>query len=141
MFYIHPQLEKDTFLLGRFPLSIALLMNDMNWPWIVLVPEREGAREIYDMYESDQVQLLRESASLARAMALGFAAEKMNIAMLGNVVPQLHVHHIVRHNNDPAWPAPVWGKLPARPYSPAERDAMINKLKSLGIKGLKFAAG
>lgn len=120
MFQLHPQLAQDGIVLGRFPLCRLLLLNDANYPWFVLVPERDGVSEIYQLAEGDQQQLLRESSHLARVLAEVFVADKMNIAALGNVVPQLHVHHIVRYRSDAAWPAPVWGRLPARPYAEHE---------------------
>lgn len=120
MFRLHPQLEQDCEQLGRFALCRLLLMRDANYPWCILVPEREGVGEIYQLSEEDQLQLARESVLLARTMATLFAADKMNVAALGNVVPQLHIHHIARRRDDPAWPAPVWGKLPARAYVEVE---------------------
>ncbi|MBU6421813.1 MAG: HIT family protein [Gammaproteobacteria bacterium] len=126
MFQLHPQLEKDTVALGRFKLCRLLLMNDANYPWFILVPERENIREIYELIDSDRRQLWDESAELARTLAAVFKPDKLNIAALGNQVPQLHVHHIVRYRHDPAWPQPVWGKVPPRPYYSAE----IIKLKS-----------
>lgn len=128
MFQLHPQLEQDCEQLGRFSLCRLLLMRDANYPWCILVPERADVREIYQLSEADQIQLTRESALLAATMARLFSADKMNIAALGNMVPQLHVHHIVRHRDDPAWPAPVWGKLPARAYAP---DALARTVESL----------
>lgn len=120
MFTLHPQLEQDCEQLGHFALCRLLLMRDANYPWCILVPEREGISEIYQLSETDQMQLVRESARLAQIMATLFAADKMNVAALGNVVPQLHIHHIARRRDDPAWPAPVWGKVPARAYASDE---------------------
>ncbi|MFO1431588.1 MAG: HIT domain-containing protein [Candidatus Competibacteraceae bacterium] len=117
MFALHPQLQADCIPLGRFPLCQLLLLNDSNYPWFILVPEREGISEIYQLSAEDRQQLMRESSHLAQRLAERFKAAKMNIAALGNVVPQLHLHHIVRYRHDPAWPAPVWGKIPATPYS------------------------
>lgn len=117
MFRLHPRLEQDCEQLGRFTLCRLLLMRDMNYPWCILVPEREGVTEIFQLSDDDQRQLMRESSLLAETMARLFNADKMNIAALGNVVPQLHVHHIARRRDDPAWPDPIWGKLPARPYA------------------------
>lgn len=130
MFQLHPQLEQDCEQLGRFTLCRLLLMRDANYPWCILVPERADVREIYQLREEDQIQLTRESARLAAAMARLFSADKMNIAALGNVVPQLHIHHIARHRDDPAWPAPVWGKLPARAYAPDALARMVESLRT-----------
>lgn len=128
MFELHPQLEADTIMLGDFPLCRLLLMNDASYPWFILVPRRDNIREIYELDDSDQAALLQESSFLARRLAEVFAADKINIAALGNLVPQLHVHHIVRYHSDAAWPAPVWGRLPARPYTPAELAVILLKV-------------
>ena len=120
---LHERLGADTIALGDFPLCRLLLMNDAQYPWFILVPRREGAREIYRLAEADQQQLLQESSQLARAIMDAFAGEKLNVAALGNLVPQLHVHHVVRYARDPAWPRPVWGLHPARPYAAPELAA------------------
>lgn len=117
MFTLHSQLAADTFEIGNFPLSVLLLMNDANYPWFILVPRRADIREIYQLDGKDQQQLLWESSALAEGLSAQFQADKLNIAALGNMVPQLHLHHIVRYRTDPAWPAPVWGHRPARHYS------------------------
>lgn len=117
---LHPRLSQDTFELGRLPLCRLLLMNDANWPWFILVPDRDEITEIHQLEPADQWQLVRESSFLAERLSARFRADKLNIAALGNVVPQLHIHHIVRHRADPAWPAPVWGRLDPRPYGERE---------------------
>ncbi|TLS66557.1 HIT domain-containing protein [Mariprofundus erugo] len=132
---LHPQLEKDCFVLGQLPLSALLLINDRNYPWFILVPQREGIREIHQLSEADQQQLMRESSLLASWIEQAFHADKINIAALGNMVPQLHIHHIVRYQTDPAWPAPVWGKVPAIPYTEAEKEAVVAKVA--GLEGLR----
>jgi diadenosine tetraphosphate (Ap4A) HIT family hydrolase len=133
MFELHPQLAKDCLLVGRFTLCHLLLMRDANYPWCILVPDRAGITEIHQLAPEDQLQLMRESSLLASCMATLFAADKMNIAALGNIVPQLHIHHIARHRNDPAWPAPVWGKVPTLSYSDAVLAQRITQLrKALG---------
>jgi diadenosine tetraphosphate (Ap4A) HIT family hydrolase len=122
MFELHPQLAADCVPLGRFPLCQLLLLRDANYPWFVLVPQRPDMREIHQLDEADQQQLLRESVLLARAMEQAFKPDKLNVAALGNLVPQLHVHHVARYRADPAWPAPVWGKVPALAYGPGELE-------------------
>lgn len=121
-FRLHPRLAQDTCPLGDFPLCRLLLMNDAGYPWFILVPRRVAIREIFEMTIPDQQQLLKESSQLSAVLNSLFRADKLNIAALGNVVPQLHLHHIVRYQVDQAWPDPVWGRFPARPYSTAERQ-------------------
>ena len=117
MFVLHPKLAEDTLPLGNFPLSRLLMMNDANYPWFILVPRRASIREIYQLEDMDQQQLLKESSHLARQMSLLFRADKINIAALGNMVPQLHLHHVARYHQDISWPDPVWGKVSPIPYT------------------------
>ena len=128
-FQLHPRLAADTFVLADLPLSRLLLMNDAQYPWCILVPRIPGTREIHELSESDQQQLLRESSTIGRALMTAFGGLKLNVAALGNMVPQLHVHHVVRFETDPAWPAPVWGKHPAQAYDDAGRRAFIERLR------------
>jgi diadenosine tetraphosphate (Ap4A) HIT family hydrolase len=109
-------LQADCLRLGRFPLCHLLLMQDANYPWCILVPDREDIGEIHQLTDSDQQQLMRESVQLSRALVAAFSPDKLNVAALGNVVPQLHVHHIVRYRHDVAWPDPVWGRVEPRVY-------------------------
>jgi diadenosine tetraphosphate (Ap4A) HIT family hydrolase len=120
-FLLHPRLAADTVVLGRLQLSLLLLMNDATYPWFILVPERAGASEIYQLAETDRLVLIEEIARLSRALTDEWRPDKLNVAALGNLVPQLHVHVIARFRSDPAWPAPVWGKAETRPYSEGER--------------------
>lgn len=115
-FSLHPQLEKDCFFVCDLELSRVLLMNDSNYPWCILVPRIDGVREVYELSEARQQMLTRESVLVARVLMELFDGVKMNVAALGNVVPQLHVHHVVRKINDPAWPKPVWGCVQSVPY-------------------------
>lgn len=135
---IHPQLRKDYLLLGQFKLCHLLLMNDANYPWFILVPNRDNISEIFQLTSNDQTQLTRESSILSRTLYDLFAADKINIAALGNLVPQLHVHHIVRYTNDPVWPAPVWGQLPAKVYLEDELVVIIEKLKNALTEEVEF---
>jgi len=128
---LHPQLKQDCFVLGRFPLSVVLLMNDSQYPWFILVPQRQGIREIHQLSDEEQQQLMRESTLLAGCIETEFNADKINIAALGNIVPQLHIHHIVRYRTDPTWPAPVWGKLPALAYSKHDADVLCLRMRTL----------
>ena len=131
MFELHPQLAKDCTDLGRLTLCRLLLMNDANYPWFILVPERELVREVHELTDADRHLLWDESALLSRALQKGFAPDKLNIAALGNQVPQLHVHHIVRYNHDPAWPNPVWGRVPLKAYYGAEAQKPVTLMRSL----------
>jgi diadenosine tetraphosphate (Ap4A) HIT family hydrolase len=131
MFQLHPQLAKDCRVLGRLGLSRLLLMDDANYPWFILVPEREDVTEIHALDDADRTQLWDESALLSRVLVKGFAPDKLNIAALGNQVPQLHIHHVVRYRHDAAWPQPVWGKLPPKPYYAAEIEKLRALMRSL----------
>jgi diadenosine tetraphosphate (Ap4A) HIT family hydrolase len=124
---LDPQLERDTVAVGDLPGSRVLLMNDANFPWLIVVPRRPGAREIFDAGE--RARLMSELALLAQLLRDLTACHKINIAAIGNVVAQLHVHVIARRRDDPAWPRPVWGALPARPYGEAERDRLIKAIR------------
>lgn len=128
---LHPQLEKDCFVIGQMELCTVLLMNDASYPWFILVPQRENITEIHQLSDEDQQQLMRESSQLAAVIEKEFNADKINIAALGNIVPQLHIHHIVRYKSDPAWPAPVWGKHPAVPYPEEQVERLSNRMREL----------
>lgn len=115
-FELDARLAADCIRVGRLSLSILLLLNDARYPWYVLVPQRHGINEVFQLPEADQQQLWRESAKLAEHLVQSFHADKINIGALGNLVPQLHIHHIARFRSDPAWPGPVWGHSKAVPY-------------------------
>lgn len=135
-FTLHPRLAADTLSLGQSRLCDLRLMNDATWPWVILVPMRTNIREIYQLDEADQQRLLWESSRLSQAMMAAFSGDKMNVAALGNMVPQLHLHHIVRFEGDPAWPGPVWGKQAPVAYSHAEFDRLRAQLEPV-LTGLK----
>lgn len=118
-FTLHERLAADTVEVARWPLCHVLLMNDAGYPWLVLVPARPGISEIFQLPPEDRDRLMAEASAAAETLQRLFAADKMNVAALGNVVPQLHIHVIARHTTDPAWPRPVWGVAPAQPYEPA----------------------
>lgn len=128
MFELHPRLAADTLPLGDFPLCRCLLMNDMHYPWLILVPRVADTREIFELSEDQQQQLIRESSYVSERLARFFDADKINIGALGNMVPQLHLHHIARYANDAAWPGPVWGKHPAQPYTDDNLKMMRERL-------------
>jgi diadenosine tetraphosphate (Ap4A) HIT family hydrolase len=126
---LDPQLARDTVAVGDLPLSRVLLMNDASFPWLIAVPRRAGAVEIFDLDDTARAQLMRELALLGRALKDLSGCHKINIAAIGNVVAQLHVHVIARRRDDPAWPRPVWGALPARPYAAAERERLVQSVR------------
>lgn len=139
MFTLDQRLQQDTLLLGDLPLCRLLLMNDANYPWFILVPRRDEVSELFQLDAQEQQQLWRESTELAEVLKDTFKADKMNVATLGNVVSQLHMHVIVRRKDDPAWPAPVWGKHPAKPYSDEQVAALRSKLRMALDDDFQFA--
>jgi len=116
-FQLHPQLAKDSIWLADWPLCQLRLINDTNYPWFILVPRRVNIKEVIDLTEEDQTSLWQESAKLSRLIRVKYNPEKLNVAALGNIVPQLHLHVIGRFIEDAAWPAPIWGKVAPQPYT------------------------
>lgn len=139
MFVLNSRLEQDTLPLGDFPLCRLLLMNDSSYPWFILVPRREEVSELFQLDAADQQSLWREATSLAETLKDTFGADKMNIAALGNMVSQLHMHVIARRRYDAAWPAPVWGHHPAQPYTDEQVAAIRQKLKLVLTDEFRFA--
>jgi diadenosine tetraphosphate (Ap4A) HIT family hydrolase len=129
-FALDERLAKGTLFVGDMRLSRVLLMNDVRWPWLVLVPQREGAVELTDLDADDRGLLIEEAASAARVLKAHTSALKINLGMLGNVVRQLHLHVVARNVGDPAWPGPVWGHGTATPYRGAEAEALIAAAQS-----------
>ena len=128
-FALHPQLAADTFEIGRLELSRVLLMNDSRYPWLILVPEKPDLVELVDLGNTDLSRLTSEIRRASLALRECFSPDKLNVAALGNMVPQLHVHVIARFRNDSAWPRPVWGGPPAPPYVAAAAVKRINDLR------------
>ena len=139
-YQLHPQLVKDSFQLGKFELCELLLINDSQFPWFVLVPQRADISEIYQLSDMVQKQLWDESRLLSIAIVDLFAGDKLNLAAIGNMVPQLHVHHVVRFKDDPCWPAPIWGKLPMVKYEQQRvrdiQEKIAQKLSMLTVNPL-----
>ena len=131
MFELHPQLAKDCFQVCDLTLSRVLLMNDRQHPWLIQVPMLENSKEVIDLNSKQQQTLWIESALIDECLKACFSPDKLNVAALGNMVPQLHIHHIARYVNDPAWPKPVWGVNPAVPYENGQAEELIEKLKPL----------
>jgi diadenosine tetraphosphate (Ap4A) HIT family hydrolase len=126
---LHPQLVRDTIELGDLALSRVLIIKDANYPWLLLVPRRANIVELTDLDEVEQAQLMVEIARTARALKTVTECDKLNIAALGNAVPQLHVHIIARRKTDKAWPKPVWGQVPALDHDFAELDRFMHAMK------------
>jgi diadenosine tetraphosphate (Ap4A) HIT family hydrolase len=126
---LHPQLARDTVDLGELPLTRVLVVNDANWPWLLLVPRRVAVREIIDLVEVEQAQLMTEITRTARAVKTVTQCHKLNIAALGNAVPQLHVHIIARREGDAGWPRPVWGAAPPVAYEKTVLEQFIEGLR------------
>lgn len=122
MFALHERLAADTLPVGRLRLCRVLLMNDATYPWLILVPEVADLREIFELEAADRALLMEEIALVSRALADAFRPDKINVAALGNLVPQLHVHVVARFRGDPAWPAPIWGRDTPHAYAPGEAE-------------------
>lgn len=116
MFVLDETLAADAVELAHLPLCLALLMNDRRYPWLILVPRRPNLREIHDLNPQEQSMLIAEISRASRVLETAFAPAKINVAALGNVVEQLHIHVVARFRNDAAWPGPIWGKFPPTPY-------------------------
>lgn len=128
-FTLHPQLARDTLAIGDLPLSRVLVVNDANWPWLLLVPRRRGVSEIIDLDEVARAQLMTEIARVGHALKEVTACDKLNVAALGNVVPQLHVHVIARRTGDAGWPKPIWGAAPPLAHDPRELDRFVAAIR------------
>jgi diadenosine tetraphosphate (Ap4A) HIT family hydrolase len=126
--HLHPQLAEDTHPVASLGLCELRLMDDGNYPWLVLVPRVADAVELLDLDAAQRHVVTDEIDLASRALRNLFRPHKLNVAALGNLVPQLHVHVIARFQHDPAWPAPVWGRVAARPYSP---EALVERIASL----------
>jgi diadenosine tetraphosphate (Ap4A) HIT family hydrolase len=133
---LHPQLAQDTVPVGDLALARVLLAKDANFPWLILVPKLPALSELIDLEENAQVQLLAEIAAAARVLKEITACDKLNIAALGNLVPQLHVHVVARRCGDAAWPKPVWGAAPPKNYDPRVCETLIGAIRS----GLQIAS-
>ena len=127
-FELHPQLANDTHLVGDLPLCRVLLMDDARWPWLILVPRRPGARELFDLDDGDRTLLMREVAQVGQVFMHHTSGHKLNVAALGNVVPQLHVHLVVRKTEDVNFPNVVWGLFPRQHYDAAALRDLVPQL-------------
>lgn len=127
---LHPQLADDTHPLAHWPLCEVRLMDDAHHPWLILVPRVADAVDITDLDAAQQAELMREIDRAARALQATMKPHKLNVAALGNVVPQFHVHVIARYRDDIAWPRPVWGTATAQPYSPEQLVERVTLLST-----------
>ncbi|MDH5190518.1 MAG: HIT domain-containing protein [Gammaproteobacteria bacterium] len=130
MFSLNEQLGKDCFIVGEFTLCEVLLLNDVNFPWLILVPKVEGVSELHHLTESQQQQFLKESGNIAAMIESLFKPDKLNIAAIGNKVRQLHIHHIGRFESDPCWPETVWGYGKGIPYTDQQRDDTLARIRN-----------
>lgn len=130
-FVLDPRLLADTFHVVSLPVCDLLVMNDSRYPWAILVPRIEGARELHDVDANLQHDIHHELMQVSRAIAAWGGVEKVNMGALGNIVAQLHIHIVGRHAGDPAWPGPVWGHSPRVPYGLGEVDPLTLHLRTL----------
>lgn len=131
MFKLHSTLSADTYEIGHFATSVALLMNNSRLPWVILVPKRNGIRELYELTAKEQQQINAESLLVGKALMNEFKGDKLNTGTIGNLVPQLHLHHVIRYYHDPVWPQPVWGNLDTKPYTKTTSTQMLTRLRKL----------
>ncbi len=129
-FTLHPRIAADTVSVGRFPSVAVLLHCDARYPWVILVPELEDIREIHELPHDARHALLDHSCGVAEAMQRHFEADKMNVAALGNMVPQLHLHHVARFEGDAAWPGAIWGAHAPLQYASGELEARRGELRA-----------
>ena len=138
---LHPQLQRDTEAVGDLALSRVLVMNDADYPWLILVPRRPGVSEIIELGGED-AQLMIEISHASRVLKSATGCDKLNVAAIGNVVPQLHVHIVARRRSDPLWPKPVWGAAPPRPYEKAALERFVNVIREqLGVGPIGQGSG
>ena len=134
-FTLHPQLAADCLVIGDWPLCRLLRMNDRTYPWLILVPRVSGARDMIDLSDSDQMRLTHEIAQASTTLRRELKCDKLNVAALGNVVPQLHVHVVARFTKDAAWPKPIWGVIPPVAFSAEEAARELARWQSLLLAG------
>lgn len=130
MFELHPQLAQDSIVVCDLTLCRVLLANDCQYPWLILVPMRNDIKEVIDLSEQEQALMWLESAKVSKMMKSCYKPDKLNIAALGNMVPQLHLHHVARYTSDAAWPAPIWGLHPAQPYPEHQIEQIVADIKA-----------
>lgn len=127
-FELDPRIAEATLPVGDLLISRVLLQNDSRFPWLILVPRRPGLTEILDFAAPERAILMEEIAATAQALRDVSSPHKLNVAALGNVVPQLHIHVVARFENDPAWPNPVFGHGERKPYEEAAAQAFAQAI-------------
>ncbi|HEY5048750.1 MAG TPA: HIT domain-containing protein [Rhizomicrobium sp.] len=127
-FVLHPRLAADTSFLTDWPLSRVLLMDDARFPWLILVPRRPDAIELHDLTPQDRSILIEEIVRASAVLKTAAGGTKINVATLGNVVSQLHIHVVSRTSSDAAWPGPVWGIGTKVPYDAGARAYLVAHL-------------
>jgi len=131
IFKLHPQLAKDCEVVGELEVNLVLLLNNSQLPWFILVPKIANATELYELDKEIQQKITEESRVFSEAIMAFYKGDKLNLATIGNVVPQLHIHHIVRYKNDPCWPDVVWGNLPPLSYEKSAKEQRILQIKKI----------
>lgn len=131
MFKLDARLENDTIELGNIEFIKVLMSKDSNYPWLILVPEIADATELFDLDAQQQQLLMQTITKISKDMQVEFSADKINVGALGNVVKQLHIHIVARFETDIAWPGPIWGQHPAKPYTQEQLETQINKMKEM----------
>ena len=129
MFTLHPQLAADTLEIATWGVSRVRLMKDANYPWLILVPARDGLTGMHQLNAADATAVMSEISLASRALDIAFTPARINVAALGNVVPQLHIHVIARFEHDPAWPGPVWGAVPTKGYTDDNLQLTLASIK------------
>ena len=129
-FELHPQLSQDSLFVTKLSLCEVRLVNDASYPWMLLVPARKDIREIHQLSPDDSGLLMQEICFVSSRLEALTGAEKMNVAALGNMVPQLHVHIIARYTSDAAWPGPIWGVQAAAPYEKNRLDTFMEEIRA-----------
>lgn len=129
-FSLDPRLEADTFPVLDLPLATVRLMDDSRFPWLILVPRRPGLAELIELEGDDRAALTAEIDQASRALKTLTGCDKLNVAALGNMVRQLHIHVIARFEGDAAWPCPVWGVGERRTYASPQAMLLVARLRA-----------
>ncbi|MBX2824516.1 MAG: HIT domain-containing protein [Gammaproteobacteria bacterium] len=128
-FQLDARLQQDTITICEDDKLLCLLMNDQRYPWVILVPRQPDLAELHELPPAQYHELMEISWQLGQDLMALFQGDKLNVAAIGNIVRQLHIHHVVRTVEDASWPAPVWGVGKAIPYTPDQLDARLQELR------------